>query len=139
MILDKVLTRYPADWPTHRGKTQPNVVSKPHNCAPPTLTHLNTEPVLGHELAVMGLSLRAVGCRLQLDRKAVRRCRHSDLEPVLVPALGRGAGVLDPFTDDVQHRFQAVAGPVRRPPERLAARPPAPSTTPPLGQRLSAN
>lgn len=64
---------------------------------------------------------------------------HSDLEHLLVPALDRGTGVLDPFTDYVQHHFQAVAGPARRPPERIAAWPPSPSTTPPLGRRPSAN
>ncbi|MFC4472479.1 hypothetical protein ACFPH6_49855 [Streptomyces xiangluensis] len=45
--------------------------------------------------------------RLQLDRKTVRRYRHNNLEDLLASAGDRGAGVLDPFTDYVQDRFQA--------------------------------
>ncbi|MCT9094303.1 ISL3 family transposase [Streptomyces sp. ASQP_92] len=60
-----------------------------------------------NELAATGLSLSAIGRRLQLDRKTVRRYRHSDLEDLLASAQDRGAGLLDPFTDYVQHRFQA--------------------------------
>lgn len=60
-----------------------------------------------NELAAAGLSLSAIGRRLQLDRKTVRRYRHNGLEDLLVSARDRGAGVLDPFTDYVQHRFKA--------------------------------
>jgi transposase len=58
-------------------------------------------------LAATGLSLSAIGRRLQLDRKTVRRYRHNNLEDLLASAGDRGAGVLDPFTDYVQDRFQA--------------------------------
>ncbi|MHC5262668.1 ISL3 family transposase [Streptomyces sp. UC4497] len=60
-----------------------------------------------NELAATGLSLSAIGRRLRLDRKTVRRYLHSDLEDLLASARDRGAGLLDPFTDYVQHRFQA--------------------------------
>ena len=60
-----------------------------------------------NELAATGLSLSAIGRRLQLDRKTVRRYRHNNLEDLLASAGERGAGVLDPFTDYVQDRFQA--------------------------------
>jgi transposase len=59
------------------------------------------------ELAATGLSLTAIGRRLQLDRKTVRRYWDNDLEDLLASARDRGAGALDPFTDYVQHRFQA--------------------------------
>lgn len=60
-----------------------------------------------NELAATGLSLSAIGRRLQLDRKTVRRYRHSGLDDVLASARDRGAGVLDPSADYVQHRFGA--------------------------------
>jgi transposase len=60
-----------------------------------------------NELATMGLSLSAIGRRLQLDRKTVRRYRHNNLEDLLASARDRGAGVLAPSTDYVQDRFQA--------------------------------
>ncbi|WP_235990261.1 transposase [Streptomyces ureilyticus] len=58
-------------------------------------------------MAATGLSLSAIGRRLQLDRKTVWRYRHNNLEDLLASAGDRGAGVLDPFTDYVQDRFQA--------------------------------
>lgn len=58
-------------------------------------------------MAATGLSLSAIGRRLQLDRKTVRRYRQSDLQDLLASARDRGAGVLDRFADYVQHRFQA--------------------------------
>ncbi|MFI9749489.1 hypothetical protein [Streptomyces collinus] len=60
-----------------------------------------------NELAAAGLSLSAIGRRLQLDHKTVRRYRHNGLEDLLASARDRGAGVLDPFTDYAQHRFKA--------------------------------
>ncbi|MFD8982661.1 transposase [Streptomyces sp. NPDC059564] len=59
------------------------------------------------ELAATGLSLSAIGRRLQLDRKTVRRYRNKDLAGLLASAQDRGHGVLDPFIEHVQHRFQA--------------------------------
>ncbi|MGP4089136.1 hypothetical protein [Streptomyces sp. KR55] len=59
-----------------------------------------------NELAATGLSLSAIGRRLQLDRKTVQRYRRSDLEDLLASARDRGADVLDPFADYVQHRFK---------------------------------
>ncbi|WP_241267148.1 hypothetical protein [Streptomyces scabichelini] len=63
-----------------------------------------------NELVATGLSLSAIGRRLQLDRKTVRRYRHNNLEDLLASAGDRGAGVLDPFTDYVQDRFQHQEG-----------------------------
>ncbi|MFF1743807.1 transposase [Streptomyces mirabilis] len=57
------------------------------------------------ELAATGLSLSAIGRRLRLDRKTVRRYRNKDLEDLLTSARDRGQGVLDPFIDHVQQRF----------------------------------
>ncbi|MFL1906097.1 ISL3 family transposase [Streptomyces tauricus] len=60
-----------------------------------------------NELASTGLSLNAIGRRLQLDRKTVRRYRNKDLAGLLASAQDRGQGVLDPFIEHVQRRFQA--------------------------------
>jgi transposase len=60
-----------------------------------------------NELASTGLSLSAIGRRLQLDRKTVRRYRNKDLAGLLASAQDRGHGVPDPFIEHVQHRFQA--------------------------------
>ncbi len=60
-----------------------------------------------NELAATGMSLSAIGRRLQLDRKTVRRYRNKDLAGLLASAQDRGHGVLDPFIEHVQHRFQA--------------------------------
>ncbi|WP_079154524.1 ISL3 family transposase [Streptomyces subrutilus] len=60
-----------------------------------------------NELAATGLSLNAIGRRLRLDRKTVRRYRSKDLGGLLASAQDRGHGLLDPFIEHVQHRFQA--------------------------------
>lgn len=60
-----------------------------------------------NELASTGLSLSAIGRRRQLDHKTVRRYRRTVLEDLLASARDRGAGVLDPFAEYVQHRFKA--------------------------------
>lgn len=60
-----------------------------------------------NDLAATGLSLSAIGRRLQLDCKTVRRYRESNLDSILASARDRGQGVLDPFLDYVQHRFKA--------------------------------
>ncbi|MFI7178703.1 hypothetical protein [Streptomyces spororaveus] len=43
------------------------------------------------------MSLAAIGRRLQLDRKTVRRYRDKDLAGLLASAQDRGHGVLEPF------------------------------------------
>lgn len=50
-----------------------------------------------NELAATGMSLAAIGRRLQLDRKTVRRYRDKDLAGLLASAQDRGHGVLEPF------------------------------------------
>lgn len=60
-----------------------------------------------NELAATGLSLSAIGRRLQQDRKTVRRYRNKDLAGLLASAQDRRHGVLAPFIEHVQHRFQA--------------------------------
>ncbi|MFI6463134.1 ISL3 family transposase [Streptomyces sp. NPDC050538] len=60
-----------------------------------------------NELAATGMSLSAIGRRLRLDRKTVRRYRNKDLEDLFASAQDRGHGVLDPYIDHVQHRFKA--------------------------------
>ncbi|UQW99300.1 ISL3 family transposase [Streptomyces sp. RerS4] len=62
-----------------------------------------------NELAASGLSLSAIGRRLRLDRKTVRRYRNHDLEDLLASARDRGHGVLDPFIGHIQHRFDQGA------------------------------
>lgn len=60
-----------------------------------------------NELASTGLSLSAIGRRLKLDPKTVRRYRNKDLAGLLASAQDRGHRVLDPFIEHVQRRFQA--------------------------------
>ncbi|MFE9803501.1 hypothetical protein ACFYP6_32390 [Streptomyces goshikiensis] len=60
-----------------------------------------------NELAATGMSLNAIGRRLQLDRKTVRRYRNKDLAGLLASAQDRGRSVLEPFMEHVQHRFHS--------------------------------
>ncbi|MFD3580923.1 ISL3 family transposase [Streptomyces sp. NPDC058683] len=60
-----------------------------------------------NELVATGMSLSAIGRRLRLDRKTVRRYRNKDLDDLFASAQDRGHGVLDPYIDHVQHRFKA--------------------------------
>ncbi|MFE2972371.1 ISL3 family transposase [Streptomyces sp. NPDC059340] len=73
----------------------------------PLLDRIRRRHAEVNELAATGLSLNAIGRRLQLDRKTVRRYRNKDLAGLLASAQDRGHGVLDPFIEHVQHRFQA--------------------------------
>ncbi|GHB30827.1 hypothetical protein [Streptomyces chryseus] len=73
----------------------------------PLLDRIRRRHAEVNELAATGLSLNAIGRRLQLDRKTVRRYRNKDLAGLLASAQDRGHGVLDPFMEHVQHRFQA--------------------------------
>ncbi|XKJ41181.1 transposase [Streptomyces sp. 147326] len=72
-----------------------------------TLDRIRRRHAEVNELAATGLSLNAIGRRLRLDRKTVRRYRNKDLEGLLASAQDHGHGLLDPFIEHVQHRFQA--------------------------------
>lgn len=73
----------------------------------PILARIRQRHAEVNELAATGLPLNAIGRRLRLDRKTVRRYRNKDLADLLASALDRGQGVLDPFMEYVQHRFHA--------------------------------
>lgn len=73
----------------------------------PLLARIRQRHAEVNELAATGLSLNAIGRRLQLDRKTVRRYWNKDLAGLLASAQDRGHGVLDPFMEHVQHRFHA--------------------------------
>ncbi|MFD3549797.1 ISL3 family transposase [Streptomyces sp. NPDC058655] len=73
----------------------------------PLLNRIRQRHAEVNELAATGMSLNAIGRRLQLDRKTVRRYRNKDLAGLLASAQDRGHGVLEPFMEHVQHRFHA--------------------------------
>ncbi|MDQ0946756.1 transposase [Streptomyces phaeochromogenes] len=73
----------------------------------PLLDRIRQRHAEVNELATTGLPLNAIGRRLRLDRKTVRRYRNKDLAELLASAQDRGHGVLDPFMEYVQHRFHA--------------------------------
>lgn len=73
----------------------------------PLLDRIRQRHAEVNELAAAGLSLNAIGRRLRLDRKTVRRYRKGDLAGLLASAQDRGHGVLEPFMEYVQHRFHA--------------------------------
>ncbi|MFE9123487.1 transposase [Streptomyces sp. NPDC007172] len=73
----------------------------------PLLDRIRQRHAEVNELAATGLPLNAIGRRLRLDRKTVRRYRNKDLADLLASAQDRGHGVLDPFMEHVQHRFHA--------------------------------
>jgi transposase len=60
-----------------------------------------------NELASAGLSLNAIGRRLRLDRKTVRRYRNKRLDDLIASARDRGPGVLGPFHSYVQRCFES--------------------------------
>lgn len=73
----------------------------------PLLDRIRQRHAEVNELAATGLPLNAIGSRLRLDSKTVRRYRNKDLAELLASAQDRGHGVLDPFMAYVQHRFHA--------------------------------
>lgn len=73
----------------------------------PLLARIRQRHAEVNELAATGLPLNAIGRRLRLDRKTVRRYRNKNLADLLASALDRGQDVLDPFMEYVQHRFHA--------------------------------
>ncbi|MFD3612173.1 ISL3 family transposase [Streptomyces atroolivaceus] len=73
----------------------------------PLLARIQQRHAEVNELAATGLPLNAIGRRLRLDRKTVRRYRNKDLADLLASAQDRSHGVLDPFMEHVQHRFHA--------------------------------
>lgn len=75
----------------------------------PLLDRIRQRHTEVNELAATGMSLNAIGGRLRLDRKTVRRYRNKDLAGLLASAQDRGHGALEPFMEYVQHRFQAAA------------------------------
>ncbi|MFF3089536.1 ISL3 family transposase [Streptomyces nojiriensis] len=73
----------------------------------PLLARIRQRHAEVNELAATRLPLNAIGRRLRLDRKTVRRYRNKDLADLLASAQDRGHGILDPFMEYVQHRFHA--------------------------------
>ncbi|MFD8801546.1 transposase [Streptomyces atroolivaceus] len=73
----------------------------------PLLSRIQQRHAEVNERAATGLPLNAIGRRLRLDRKTVRRYRNKDLADPLASAQDRSHGVLDPFMEHVQHRFHA--------------------------------
>lgn len=63
-----------------------------------------------NELASAGLSLNAIGRRLRLDRKTVRRYRNKRLDDIIASARDRGPGVLGPFHSSPWMRRYPQAG-----------------------------
>ncbi|MGD3112118.1 hypothetical protein [Streptomyces sp. YGL11-2] len=66
-----------------------------------------------HHLVEKGWTISAIARRLNLDRKAVRRFRDTDLDQLLVSARGRRPnGVLEPFKAYLNARFTEAQGQV---------------------------
>lgn len=90
-----------------RRPAGPEASPPPATPESPLLDRIRQRHAEVNELAATGMSLNAIGRRLQLDRKTVRRYRNKDLAGLLASAQDRGHGVLDPFIELVQHRFHA--------------------------------
>lgn len=66
-----------------------------------------------HRLVEAGWTISAIGRRLNLDRKTVRRFRDTDLDQLLTSARERRpAGVLEPFKPYLNTRFTVTEGQV---------------------------
>lgn len=66
-----------------------------------------------HRLVNAGWTISAIGRRLNLDRKTVRRFRDTDLDQLLASARERRpAGVLEPFKPYLNARFTETSGQV---------------------------
>ncbi|MGW7456686.1 transposase [Streptomyces sp. NPDC054797] len=79
----------------------------------PLLDRIRQRHAEVNELASTGLSLNAIGRRLQLDRKTVRRYRNKDLAGLIASAQDRGHGVLDPRSSNTCSTASRQAAPAR--------------------------
>ncbi|MFB7504823.1 ISL3 family transposase [Streptomyces broussonetiae] len=93
---------------THATRRLPLQPSKPPRVPKtPLLERVRQHHEDVQALAQAGWTLSAIGRRLGLDRKTVRRYRDNDLDTLLASARDRGAGVLTPYMPYIQTRFTA--------------------------------